>query len=59
MVKVNGIEAKVGKIEINLDYRRPNRSEVIIKFKPPINNEAKIFCLALLCILIFEHFSGL
>jgi hypothetical protein len=49
IVKVNGIEAKVSKIEIEQGLKRPYCSEVIIKFDPPINNETRIFRLALFC----------
>lgn len=46
---VNGIESKVGKIEIELGYRRENCSEFVIKFDPPINNESRIFRVAIFC----------
>lgn len=49
IVKVNGIESKVGKIEVELGYRRKNCSEIVIRFDPPINNESKIFRIAIFC----------
>lgn len=49
IVKVNGIEANVGNIEIEKGLTRANCSEIIIKFDPPIDNENRIFRLALFC----------
>lgn len=49
IVRVNGIEANVGDISIEVEYRRPKCSEIIIKFNPPITNENRIFRLAIFC----------
>lgn len=49
IIKINRIESKLGKIEIELGYRRKNCSEVVIKFDPPINNESRIFRVAIFC----------
>ena len=39
----------MGEIEIEVGYRGENCSEVVIKFDPPINNESRIFRVAIFC----------
>ena len=49
IVKINQIVSKLGKIEVELGYRRKNCSEIVIRFNPPINNESRIFRIAIFC----------
>jgi hypothetical protein len=49
IAKINGVESKLGKIEVELGYRRKNCSEIVIKFDPPIDNESRIFRVAIFC----------
>lgn len=47
IVKINEIESKVGKIAVEIGYKRKNCSEIIIRFDPPINSESRVFRIAI------------
>jgi len=49
IVNVNGVEAKVGKVQARLGYRSPDCTEIVVKFDPAVRGEARIFRVGVFC----------